>query len=146
MNKIEHLKLIQEVISRLSDYSNTIKSWTVSLVTITVTLWFSINEGSQIIIALIISLIIALLFLILDCYYYMLERSFRNLFNRVRSFKEEDIDFRMDFKDSDKSLGEKYQGLNIPYYYGFKSPSILILYGPIILGDIIAIIVLLFIR
>ena len=120
MNKIEHLKLIQEVIGRLSGYSNTIKSWTVSLITITITLGFSINSGNQIKVALILALAIAVLFMMLDLYYYMLEKSFRNLFDKVRGFKEEEIDFRMSFKDEDVKSDAKYHGLKVSPLIGLN--------------------------
>ncbi|QWC00209.1 hypothetical protein KHQ88_01185 [Mycoplasmatota bacterium] len=142
MKKIEHLKLIQGVIGRLSSYSNTIKSWTVSLITITITVGFSINEGNQVIIALILSLIIALLFMVLDIYYYMLEKSYRNLYDRVRRLEENEIDFRMSFKDEDIGADTKYQNLKVSKFSGFKSPSIYMLYFPIIVIGIVALILI----
>lgn len=142
MNKIEHLKMIQEVIVRLSGFSNIIKSWTVSLITITVTLGFSINSGNQVKVALILSLAIAVLFMMLDVYYYMLEKSYRNLFDRVREFKEEEIDFRMSFKNGDLESGAKYNGLKVSPFIGMKSPSIMLLYFPIILGELLALIII----
>jgi hypothetical protein len=140
MNKIEHLKMIQEIIGRLSGFSNTIKSWTVSLITITITIGFSINNGNQVRIALILALTIAILFMILDLYYYMLEKSYRNLYNQVREFKEDQIDFRMSFKDDDIQSDNKYNGLKVSPLIGLKSPSIILLYLPIIIGGLLAII------
>lgn len=137
-NKIEHLKLIQEVVGRLSGYSNTVKSWTVSLVAIIISLGFSVNEGNQVIIALLLSLAIGLLFLALDVYYYMLEKSYRNLYERVRNFREEEVDFRMSFKIEDIKNDSKYLGLKVSPLIGLKSPSIFMLYYPIIIGSIIA--------
>lgn len=142
MNKIEHLKLIQEVVGRLSGYSNTIKSWTVSLITITITLGFSIDNGNQVKVALILSLAIAGLFMMLDIYYYMLEKSYRDLYDRVRGFEEKEIDFRMSFRKADVKLDIKYQGLKVSPFVGFKSPSISFLYLPIILGELVTIILL----
>lgn len=142
MNKIEHLKLIQEVIGRLSSYSNTIKSWTVSLITITITIGFSISDGDQIKIALLLSLGIAVLFMILDMYYYMLEKSYRNLFDFVRKLSEEEIDFKMGVQKRENEKDGKYTNVRTCALIGFKSPSILLLYLPIIFGGIIAMILL----
>ncbi len=142
MKKIEHLKLIQEVIGRLSGYSNTIKSWTVSLITITVTIGFSISDGDQIKKALLLSLGIAILFMVLDMYYYMLEKSYRNLFDFVRKLSEEEIDFRMGVQKNADEKDEKYKNIRTCVFIGFKSPSILLLYLPIILGGIIAIVLI----
>lgn len=140
--KIEHLKMIQEVIGRLSGYSNTIKSWTVSLITVTVTLGFGLNNGDQIKVALIMSLIIATLFMCLDIYYYMLEKSYRNLFDRVRTFDENEIDFRLSFKEHEIQNNIKYQGILVCPLAGLKSPSINLLYIPLIIVGIIALVLL----
>lgn len=132
MKKVEHLKLIQEVIGRLSGYSYKIKSWTVSLITFTITLGFSLNEGGQLKIALALSLAISILFLFLDLYYYILEKSYRNLFEKVRILDEKDIDFKMSFGKFDFIANDKYQKVKVCPLIGFISPSILLLYLPII--------------
>ena len=138
-NKIEHLKMIQEIISKFSGYSNIIKSWTISLVTVIITLGFGLNNGEQIKISLFISLSVIILFLVLDMYYYMLERSYRNLYDCVRKLDEKDIDFNMTFDK--KSFDSKYVGLLVSPFIGFKSPSISLLYFPLIFINIVLIIV-----
>lgn len=138
MNKIEHLRLIQEVIGRLSGYSNTIKSWTVSLITLALTIGFSVNGGSQLKIAVVLAIGIAAVFFALDLYYLMLEKSYRNLFDIVRKLKEEEIDFRMSFNGDESKSNPKYPNLKVSPFIGLKSPSIFLLYIPIIIGGIAA--------
>lgn len=91
-NKRHHLELIQGVINRLSQSSFLLKGWSVVLVAALFTLAANRGELSFIILAYFP----AIAFWGLDAYYLQQERLQRKLYDYVRTFKEEDIDFSMD--------------------------------------------------
>lgn len=148
MNKIEHLKMIQEIIGRLSGFSNNIKSWMISLIAVSITLGFSLNEGNKLYFSLILSLGVTLIFMILDLYYLMLERSYRNLYETVRNVSEDNIDFKMAIESkegTDNLLNNntsKYQNIHVCYLKGLKSPSIWLFYIPVLVLEGIILIVI----
>lgn len=126
-NKIVHLKMIQDVISRFSRNSFTIKSWNITLLTaiIAYSLSVDINRFD----ALIITLAFSLGFMALDWYYLNLEKSYRNLYKAVREIENDsDIDFRMEFhKKKDDSQDYKVRKTEI--LYGIKRPVTFLFYG-----------------
>ena len=90
--QIEHLKMIQDVITRMASNSFSLKGWAVTLVAAIFALtWANISRNF-----LLIALIPIFAFWALDAYYLNLERKNRKLYDKVRKMDEEEIDFSMD--------------------------------------------------
>lgn len=93
-NKIGHLDIIQNVITRMGNNSFLLKQWSVGIM---IAIYAFAGENSHK--AVIVTIIPLLVFWMLDSYYLMLERKFRCLYDDVRKKKEEEIDFDMSFKN-----------------------------------------------
>lgn len=91
-NKIGHLNMIQEIITRMGNNSFSLKQWSVGIM---VAIYAFAGESSHK--AVIVTIIPLIVFWLLDAYYLMLERKFRCLYDEVRMKKEEEIDFDMSF-------------------------------------------------
>ncbi|MCQ2799779.1 MAG: hypothetical protein MJ228_03320 [Bacilli bacterium] len=92
-DKIEHLKMIEDIISRMANNSIKAKEFTIAIVSLFGVL-LSINSEKQWLFVLIIP-IIALWFM--DSKYLQQERTFRKLYDFIRN-KEDKIDFNMNPK------------------------------------------------
>ena len=79
-NKIEHLKMVQNTISRMSANSFNLKGWSITLITGLVAL----HKNSLAIISPLLFLLPLLVFWGLDAYYLYQERLFRRLYDKVR--------------------------------------------------------------
>lgn len=95
--KLKHLEFIQNVISRMNSNSFMIKGWCVTLVS---ALFALAAKDSEIRFAVIAYFIIPM-FWILDGFFLATERKYRELYNKVRIKKEEDIDFNMSVEKVD---------------------------------------------
>lgn len=93
-NKLEHLKLIQNIITRMTGNSFYLKGWTITLVSCLIALTVNSKNFSY----LIVSFIPLLLFWVLDSFYLRQERLYRKLYDATRLKQEKDIDFSMDIK------------------------------------------------
>ena len=91
-NKIGHLNMIQEIITRMGNNSFLLKQWSVGIM---VAIYAFAGKSSHK--AVIVTIIPLIVFWLLDSYYLMLERKFRCLYDEVRMKKEEEIDFDMSF-------------------------------------------------
>jgi len=83
MNKIEHLKMIQEVIARLAHNSFAIKAWSLTIFTGATALSFS-NDflfDKRGFILLVFGVITS--FYTMDCFYLYLERRYRDLYSTL---------------------------------------------------------------
>lgn len=89
-NKVDHLNMIESVISRMANNSLQIKCWCLAIVSAAIVL-----SRSVIIIACVLPV---LLFCYLDAKYLSLERSYRNLYEQVRLKDDDDIDFSMKYE------------------------------------------------
>ncbi len=72
-----HVKIVQNVITRMADNSRSCKVWCVTLVSAVLVLAARTAQPQHALLALVPML----LFLILDAYYLALERAFRNSYN-----------------------------------------------------------------
>jgi len=98
MNKIKHLEFIQTIINRMAGNSFLIKGWAITLVAAL----FALSSKDANKNYIIISFLPVVIFWILDAYFLSRERSFRCLYDQVRSLDENKIDFSLDiwqFKD-----------------------------------------------
>ena len=91
-NKLKHLEFLQGVINRLANNSFMLKGWSVIIVSALFVLDFK-NTDSKI---LYLTLLPIIAFWVLDGYFLWQERLYRKLYNKVREFKEEEINFSMD--------------------------------------------------
>ena len=90
-NKIQHLQMIQGIITRMASNSFSLKGWAVTLVAAIFALtWANISRAF-----LLIALIPIFAFWALDAYYLNLERKNRKLYDKVRKMDEAEIDFSM---------------------------------------------------
>ncbi len=115
-NKIEYLKMIQEIIKRMARNSFLIKGW---VLTLAVAMTAFIPKTVYIFVPIIILSI--LLFACLDAYYLQNERKYRKLYDMARNKQEDEIDF--DLKTTEK----------VSYIRCFFSKSILCYYIPILI-------------
>lgn len=100
--RIEHLKMIQTNIARMSSNSFIVKGWSVTSIGAMYAYWLTKNNRYL----LFLILGITILFWLHDAYYLMLERGFRNLYDRIR-FEELPTDketFEMSPKIEEKIL------------------------------------------
>ena len=94
--KIKHLEFIQGVINRLASDSFRMKGWCVVLVAALFILLA--REGR--IEFMVVAPILVLVLWGLDGYFLRQERRYRDLYDHVRSLKEDQIDFSMDANPS----------------------------------------------
>lgn len=90
-NKIKHLEFIQNVITRMNSNSFMIKGWCVTLVA---ALFALAAKDSEVKFAVIAYIVIPT-FWVLDGFFIIREKHFRDLYNQVRLKNEEDIDYSM---------------------------------------------------
>jgi uncharacterized membrane protein len=96
--KIKHLEFIQATINRMASNSFLLKGWTVTLI------------GGLIAVALkqvdphylYISMLILVMFWLLDAYYLSRERKFVALYDHVRTSKSDTTDFSMETQNFKK--------------------------------------------
>ena len=91
-NKICHLSMIQQIITRMGSNSFSLKGWSVGIM---IAIYAFAGEDAHK--AVVVTLIPLIVFWILDSYYLMLERKFRILYNNVRIKSEDEIDYDMNF-------------------------------------------------
>ncbi len=94
-NKRLHLKMIEDIISRMGSNSFLIKGWSLTAIGGLITLYITNVKQSWSYNLLLIALAICLMFWISDAYYLKLERQYRQLYEQVRLKDEKDIDFSM---------------------------------------------------
>ena len=94
---IRHLEMIQGVINRLADNSFKLKGWSIALVSAVIIFIAKEDINSSIMLLFILSVIG---FWILDGYFILQERLFRDLYNTQRVMS--DTDFIMNTKEFNK--------------------------------------------
>lgn len=114
--KIKHLDLISVTINRMASNSLAIKGLLITIIAAILAL--KIDEIEIKLFILIMGVII--IFIIFDCYYLLLEKKFRKLYDDIRIQNEDDIDFNMDIKH-----------IKLNQFKMFLSPSIYLFYIPI---------------
>lgn len=118
--KLKHLDYIQDAIKRMAGNSFLLRGWSITLIIATV----SLANHTQNPIYLFISLMIVVVFWLLDSFYLWQERKFRCLYDEVRVKQESSIDFSM------KLPGEHSDHCNkCRWIAAMHSPVFLIFYG-----------------
>ena len=117
--RMKHLEMIQAVISRLANNSFTIKGWGLTVVSAMFALGAAKDGNPRM---LIVALIPALAFGLLDAYYLWLERIWRGHYSRVRLAPD---DYPFDMKINDlKKIEHPLETLLRPAIWGFWGPVI----------------------
>jgi hypothetical protein len=89
--KLKHLEFIQNVITRMNSNSFLIKGWGITLVSAL----FALAAKDANINYVLITYIVLPAFWILDGFYIAQERQYRDLYNKIASTDEQNIDFSM---------------------------------------------------
>jgi len=97
--KLKHLELIQGVISRMAGNLFYLRGWVITLLAGILVLLTQTENGKF---PSIFLTFIIVLFWIYDGYFLAMERMYRDLYDKVRSLKEEDVDFSMDISEFKK--------------------------------------------
>lgn len=134
-NKIKHLEFIQATITRLNQNSFQIKGWMITIVSA----FLAFYANSRNTIYIFIAIVPAIVFWFLDAYYLQQERKFRGVYNDVAGLSSEDS--RIEIKDFEMPT-QKYQYGNYYFFNVLFSKTIVLLYGIIIIGLVIACILL----
>lgn len=90
-NKLKHLEMVQNVISRMANNSFMLKGWAVTLVAGIFVLAGKDTDKLYFLVAYIPVIV----FWGLDSYYLLQERLYRGLYEKVRLSKESEIDFSL---------------------------------------------------
>lgn len=126
--KLKHLELIQNIINRMASNSFLVKGWCVTLVSVLLALESQSSNAKY----LLVALLPALMFWILDAYFLRQERLFRKLYDEVRILDEKTIDFSMNTSSFTKTTS---------WLSAFFSQTLIIFYGLILIAIIIAILI-----
>lgn len=130
--RITYLQMIQSVIDRMSTTAAIFKGFCATIITGIAAISFTeINKW-----VLVAAFLPVLCFAYLDTYYFLLEKKYRVLYDKVRTKeKEVDFDIKLNFKKTDYING------GATLLDCVKSPSIYAFYAPLILISAIVIIV-----
>lgn len=130
-NKLKHLEFIQNIITRMNTNSFQIKGMSVTITSALLAL--SANDFNFLYCAIVyFSLFI---FWGLDAYYLSQEKGYRELYNRVKNYKVDEIDFDLKLNKSDLENKNSWQ-------YTLTNKTILWLY--LLQGIISLVIIMIF--
>ena len=115
-DKVEHLNIIESVITRMAGDSLQIKCWCLAIVSAAIVI-----SRSVIIAACVLPV---MLFCYLDVKYLSLEKAYRNLYDEVRQKDESEIDFSMRFTPVPKIISFKSWSV-WPFYISMAALPIL---------------------
>ncbi|MDU5097448.1 MAG: hypothetical protein E6226_02340 [Veillonella sp.] len=115
MMKIEHLRMIQNVISRMASNSFIIKGWAITTFSALYAFAY-LNHKS---IVLIFGVLFICIFWYHDAFYLLQERRYCELYDKVRGQSEEDIDFNMSVPASKENVWNVIRRPILISCYGF---------------------------
>ncbi len=121
--RLKHLEMVQAVVTRMANYSATLKNYCITLVTAISGFAITVQRPSAVLLALVPVLVFALL----DTKYLRLERQFRELYDISRSEGWDQIPtFEIDLSRASKPS----------FWQVFYSWSIRVFYVPLAVGVI----------
>ena len=91
-NKRKHLEFVQGVIARMANTSFLLKGWSITVLAGL----FALSTTEAKVSALVLAIVLAIIFWLLDSFFLWQERMYRLLYNEVRLKHEEQVDFSMD--------------------------------------------------
>ncbi len=121
-NKAKHLEMLQNVVNRMASNSFLLKSWSVVLVSALLAL--SAKDRRPLFAG--VAYLPAVAFWLLDGFYLLQERLYREVYDRVRARKEEEIDFSMNTSG--------YTNRVSVWLRACVSPTLLIFHGAVFLA------------
>ncbi|MCT4780658.1 MULTISPECIES: hypothetical protein [Exiguobacterium] len=127
--KMKHLEMIQNVITRMASNSFLLKGWTVTLV---VGLLAFANVKDMNIDFMLLPLVSALFFWVLDAFYLHEERKYVKMYERVARLNNEEINFSLNARQYETET----EGIKSV----FLSKTLALFYSPILILVIVAII------
>ena len=127
--KTKHLEFIQTTINRMANNSFLLKGWAITVVGGLLAFGFKDLDCRYI----FVSLSVLFFFWILDGYYLLQEKLFRELYERTATKKESEIDFSMKTEKCEK--GEDWFDCSF-------SKTLLVFYGGLLAVHIIIILIL----
>lgn len=131
-NKIKHLEMIQNIISRMANNSFLLKGWSVVLVSAL----FVLGAKDASISFILLAYFPVLAFWILDGYFLWQERLYRKLYDKVREAGESNIDFSMDTSSVISEVN--------PWAEVIFSKTLSIFYGAIVGTILVVILIVIF--
>jgi hypothetical protein len=120
--KMRHLEMIQNVISRMASNSFLLKGWTVTLV-VGMLAFANIKEMNADF--MFLALVPALFFWVLDSYFIHQERLYVKLYEHVTTLKNDQIDFSLKASHYEKETGGQVSA--------FRSSTLVLFYLPTLL-------------
>lgn len=99
-NRLEHLKFLQAVITRMAGNSFQLKAWSVTLVSAILTLLVKDGHAKHV----IITWLPILVFWRLDAYYLRQERLFRKLYGKVATGEISSAEYTLDTRPVDAEV------------------------------------------
>lgn len=128
-----HLGFLQSNITRMSQNSFQAKGWGISIVSALLAFMLSQDDYTLKLTCIWISILVTILFCLLDVYYLYLERGYRELYNIVSGLVSGRTVQKYDMKIPESERGFK------KYMRAFLSLSTGAFYGAVLLGLIIMI-------
>jgi hypothetical protein len=119
--KVQHLEMVQKIITRISSNSFTMKGWTITLVVGILVLSYNLLNKNMNYSYFFIAYIPIIFFWYIDTCYLKLEQQYRILYNSIREKEESEIDFNLDYKAIPDAL-------NVSFIKCFFSRSEVIFY------------------
>jgi hypothetical protein len=126
--KLKHLEFIQGTINRLSTNSFLLKGWSVVLVAAL----FALSAKDADIKFVYLALFPAVVFWGLDGYFVLMERVYRQHYNRVRTRQPDEIDFSMDTSDLTAGYREWVKAVSSKTLVVFHGVLLLSIFGVVI--------------
>ena len=124
-DKHAHVEMIQRVVNRLSHNSFLLKGWSVVLVSA----MFALGANNSDLVFFYLAYFPALAFWGLDGYFLRQERLFRDLYDKVRTFDDDKIDYSMDTSVVSESI-RSWMAVS-------HSTTLLVFHGAVILSILI---------
>lgn len=133
--RLKHLEMLQQIISRMANNSFLIKGWSLTLISAILTFSTATKDITQsnMYFVLLIALLPALAFWYLDAYFLRQERLFRKLYDHYRT---EQITTSSDFsmntapvEDNVASLGQVMVSHTLRLFYGTLTVIVLVIIG-----------------
>jgi hypothetical protein len=125
-NKPKHLEFVQDVIKRMAGNSFMLRGWSITLITVVISVAVSTQGLMERASLFIIATILIAIFWLLDAYYLSQERAYRGLYTEISNKKEEEIDFSLDAR--------KYLCGDNGWFSSLFSHIFLVFYLPVFLG------------
>ena len=116
-NKTEHLRMIQDIISRMAGNSLQIKCWCMAIIAVII----AFTDGR----VMLAGIVPIALFCWMDAKYLSLEKAYRNLYDTVRLKDETEIDFSMKTKKVKDSNG--FKSWSVSWFYLVLAVTVVLL-------------------